>query len=230
MADLPLNVLDIAVLLVLLISGGLAFMRGFVHETLSAASWIGAGVFALILYPRARPAMGDYIDTPLIADAVTAISLFLIALVVLATLTHLISRRVQKSALGAIDRSLGLVFGLLRGLVVLCLIWLVFQWVFPRDGHPEWITEARALPLLDFGSEQIRDLLPEHLQREGEDAGQNLREKGEVLRQNDETFRKLMEPSGKDGVPDEESGYKNDMRDDMERAIDSILLKDGSSQ
>jgi membrane protein required for colicin V production len=230
MDDLPLNVVDIAVLLVLLISGGLAFMRGFVHETLSAASWVGAAIFALLVYPKARPAVGDHISTPLIADAVTAISLFLIALVILATLTHLISRRVQKSSLGAVDRSLGLVFGLFRGLVVLCLVWLVFLWVFPRDDHPEWITEARALPILDFGSDQIRDLLPEHLRQEGEEAGQTLREGGEVLRQNDETFRKLIEPSAKDGAPEEESGYKSDMRDDMERAVDSILQNDGSSQ
>lgn len=230
MADLPINALDIAVLLVLLISGGLAFMRGFVHETLSAASWIGAAIFALFLYPKARPAIGEYIETPLIADAVTAISLFLVALAILATLTHLISRRVQKSSLGAIDRSLGLVFGLARGLVVLCLIWLVFLWIFPRDNHPEWITEARALPILDFGSDQIRELLPEHLQRQGEDAGQTLRKGGETLRQNDETFRKLIEPATKDGATDEESGYKGDMRDDMERAVESILQNDGSSQ
>ncbi len=60
-------------------------------------------------------------------------------LIVLSIITHLIARRVRRSHLGALDRSLGMVFGLLRGAILVCVAWLALAWTVPRDDYPTWL-------------------------------------------------------------------------------------------
>ena len=67
---------------------------------------------------------------------------------------------VRGSQIGVIDRFLGLVFGVLRGYVVLIIVFLLFEQVYPRDDQPKWITDARAVPLLDFGGAILLRLVP----------------------------------------------------------------------
>ena len=121
MAELPFTFLDIAIGVVLLISGLLAFVRGFVHEVLAVGAWIGAIVVAVFGFPYHRPYARDLIPHELVADAAAGAAIFVVALVVLSLLTRALSDRVKDSALNALDRSLGFVFGLLRGAVLVCL-------------------------------------------------------------------------------------------------------------
>src|SRR3990172_5276058 len=94
----PINITDIAVALVILFSGIFAFIRGFVHEILAVVSWVGAALSTLFAFPFALPQVQKVIAIPLVALA-----------------TRLLARKVQSSALGPLDRSLGLLFGFLRG-------------------------------------------------------------------------------------------------------------------
>ncbi len=142
--------------LVILSSGLFAFFRGFVHELLAVISWIGAGLATLYGFPYLQPRVRELITVPLIADMTAGVAIFLIALIMLSILTRILSRRVRASALGPLDRSLGLVFGFLRGAVLVCVAWLL-----PREDHPEWITEAKLRPLVARGSVLLVGLLPE---------------------------------------------------------------------
>jgi membrane protein required for colicin V production len=73
-----------------------------------------------------------------------------------------VSRRVKQSGLSAVDRSLGLVFGLLRGVVLVCLGYLALSWALPPDERqqPAWMTHARTLPFLETGADRLRALVP----------------------------------------------------------------------
>lgn len=238
MEGLPVNVTDLAIVAILAISGVLAFARGFIREVLSVGAWIGAAAATIYGLEPARPFLRQYIGEPLIADGITGLVIFLVTLGLLATLSHLLSRNVRDSALGALDRSLGLLFGLLRGAVVVCALWLVFAlFVAPQD-RPEWVTEARSLPLVEAGSKVILDLLPGAAAQKGaaviDEAGRQLNQAIET----EKALRGVSQPPGQTGespavpaepgsaedaanpaAPGQGSGYKDQERQDMNRLI-----------
>jgi membrane protein required for colicin V production len=144
-----MNVVDIAILAVLLLSALAAFSRGFVREVLAVGSWIAA-IFAVIyLLAPARPFLRQYITYPLLADGITGAVIFVATLAVCTTLASYLSRNIRGGALGAVDRSLGLLFGLARGVILVCLAYMLMIWVMPQDkDRPAWLQQARSLPMV----------------------------------------------------------------------------------
>lgn len=152
--------IDILVILTLLISGAFAYARGFVHEILSIAGWIGAAFGTIYGTPLFKPFARQFIETPFIADLVTGIVIFIGILVILSFITKRISKGVKESALGALDRALGFLFGLLRGALVVSLVWIGYEWMTPPKERPETIFTARTLPLVMQGAEMLKFLVP----------------------------------------------------------------------
>ncbi len=217
----PVNLTDAAVVLVILISGLLAFFRGLVHEVLGVVSWIGAALATITGFPYARPYATELITVPLIADMVAGVGIFLITLILLSVLTNLISRRIRRSALGPLDRSLGLVFGFLRGAALIAVAWLGFNLVLPREDHPEWITEAKVRPLVVRGAGLLVSILPERLRHEiGITSGAAKDGIDELQRLRD--YQNLLSPPLKGDAPAGEPGYNTRERDEMQRAIEGI--------
>lgn len=161
MSGLPINAVDIAVALILLVSGVLAYARGFVHETLAVGGWVGAFIATVEGYPYLQPYARDLIPTDLVADFAAGTAIFVVSLVILSLVTRAISSRVKESALNALDRALGFLFGLVRGAVLVCVAYIGLEFMIPREEQPEWITSARSLPLIVRGATAITALLPE---------------------------------------------------------------------
>jgi len=104
------------------------------------------------------------VTTPLLADLIAGAGLFIASLIVLTILTGLVARAVHTSALSSIDRTLGLFFGLARGLVLVSLAYLVLDISVPANDRPSWVKEAKSAPLLQQGAEMLRRILPQQLQ------------------------------------------------------------------
>ena len=109
---------DIVIAAVLLISAVIALVRGFVKETLTIAGWIGAFFITLYGYEQVATLLADFIEESLFAQVIAAAALFLISLVILTIVSHMLAKQVQGSTLGHLDRALGFVFGLVRGLLL----------------------------------------------------------------------------------------------------------------
>ena len=152
--------IDILVIGTLLISGAFAYARGFVHEVLSIAGWIGAVFATLYGTPVLEHFTLQFIEDPFIATMVTGILVFIGTLVILSITTRRISHGVKESALGPLDRALGFLFGLLRGAVIVALVWIGYTWMTPPDEQPEWIYEARTIPLIIQGADMLKALAP----------------------------------------------------------------------
>lgn len=152
--------IDILVIATLLISGAFAYARGFVHEVLSIAGWIGAAFATIYGTPVLKHFTRQLIDTPFIADLITGILIFIGVLVILSIITKQISRGVKESALGALDRALGFLFGLLRGAVVVSLVWIGYEWTTPPKEQPEWLFDARTMPTIIRGASMLKALVP----------------------------------------------------------------------
>ena len=138
---------DLAVLGVLAISGLLAFGRGFVHEVLGIGAWLGAGALAVWLGPELVGRAGAWVPShPELAQPIAFGGVFVVALVVLLLVSRALGKAVRHSAFGGVDRSLGLLFGIGRGAVLVAVAYILLQMVVPVEEWPTPLKNARALP------------------------------------------------------------------------------------
>lgn len=192
-----MNFVDICVLAVIGISALLALSRGLVKEVLSILSWVGAVVAVIFLMPRLQPIVGHYIKEPLLAQIASGIGIFILALVVFGIANHYLSANVRSSALGALDRSLGLVFGIVRGAVVVCVAYILMSWAMPNPAsRPDVIREARTEPLVAEGATFLKSLLPADVVDKGStviDTSMQKLEQGKAL---NDSYQNLMNGGG----------------------------------
>ena len=211
-----INGLDVAVAALLLVSAGFAYFRGFVHEVLSITGWIGAVAAAIYGFPLAQPVARGLIESKLLADIAAGAALFLAALVILSLLARAVSRRVKDSALGALDRALGFLFGLLRGALIVCIAYLIYNLATPPKDRPDWIVKARSTPLMGLGGQALVVLLPtQTANRLG------LRGPAQPPRPAEPSVQDLLSPKPKTPDLPAQEGYGDKERQDMQRLIDS---------
>jgi membrane protein required for colicin V production len=161
MVDLAFTVADVGVLAVLAISALLAFARGFIKELLAVVGWVGAVFAVLYGFPPLKSYAREVIPLALLADAITATLIFIAALLILSVFSHVLAKRVRDSSLNLVDRSLGFMFGLLRGAVVVCIAYLILVQLLPRSEHPAWIRNALTLPAVERGGQILLSLVPD---------------------------------------------------------------------
>lgn len=153
---------DGVLVFVMVISAILAFLRGFVRESLGIAAWIGAAVAAFSFRDLVRPMLLPIVEKAWVADGLAVGLIFLVVLIVLKLVIHALANRVQGSVLGGVDRSLGALFGLARGAFIAVLAYLIAGLVVPDTASwPEPVREARALPSVVDGARWVVGLLPE---------------------------------------------------------------------
>ncbi|MGH7037515.1 MAG: CvpA family protein [Stellaceae bacterium] len=166
-----MNLLDLAVLAVLVLSAIFAFARGFVREALSILAWGGAALITYVAFDPVYGILARVIHTPLLAYVVDGAGVFIISLIVLTILTGYLARFLRFGALSAIDRTLGLLFGIARGVVLVCLAYLLLDVSVPQKDRPVWVNTARSTPFLAEGAGLLRDALPRSLHLQSADAG-----------------------------------------------------------
>jgi membrane protein required for colicin V production len=155
-----MNWVDLAIIALLVISGLLAFMRGLVRELLGIGSWIGAGFFATWAFPLVRDRVRGWLGSPDIGDPAAFAAMFLVAVVFLSVIAGMLGGVVRMSLLGGVDRTLGVVFGLLRGAVLVAFAYIAGGIIVPVERWPDAVLEARSLPYAFRGASLAVSLLP----------------------------------------------------------------------
>jgi membrane protein required for colicin V production len=153
--------LDLGLIGVVFISAILSMVRGFTREVLAIASWAAAAVAAYYLHPMVLPYLKPYIAKDTIALAVAVGTVFLLTLIIVSIITVRVSDAILDSKVGALDRSLGFLFGAARGVLLCVVAFLFFNWLVPEKGQPGWIREAKTRPFLQSTGEQLMAMLPE---------------------------------------------------------------------
>ena len=223
---MPITLLDIVLIVVMLVSGLLAMVRGFMREVLSIAAWVIAALVTLYGYAKAVPYAKEYISNDLIATGVAVAVLFLGTLLVVSLFTVKVSDLVLDSRVGALDRSLGFLFGLGRGLVIMVVAFLFFVWLVPAKSLPDWVKNARSRPVLQGTGDWLLSLLPDdpetailkrlHRPKEGDDsAPQDTPPPGPGQRSD------LGVAPARVAGGDTDAGYKRNDRQGFEQLLES---------
>ncbi len=153
--------LDLALLGIVVISALLSMVRGFAREVLAIASWGAAAVAAYLLYPQVMPYLEHYIAKDTIRMIASIAIVFFVTLILVSIITVKLSDAILDSRIGALDRTLGFVFGAARGFLLGVVAFLFFNWLVPVKSQPDWVLTARSKPLLQASGDEIVSLLPE---------------------------------------------------------------------
>ncbi len=217
-----MNLVDIVIIAVILLSGLFALMRGFVKELLSVVGGVGAAFATLYLFKPVTPWFRKFIAIPWLADGAAGVAIFVVALVILSTLSHALAARVHQSQFSALDKSLGLVFGLLRGAVVVCLAYLALgHLVDSPEQYPALVRNARTMPLVEHGARLIEALIPVNVRRKSVQALDDAETKAQQGLTTQRALEQLVQPAPKVNAPKDQEGYKADERKEMERVIET---------
>ncbi|MGE0650369.1 MAG: CvpA family protein [Alphaproteobacteria bacterium] len=200
----PGIVTDLIVIGIVVLSGLFALARGLVKELLSIASWGGAVLVTLFGFLPARAIARDVIDWPLAADVAAGTALFLGSLFIFSFISHFIAKAVHGSAVGALNRTLGFVFGLARGLLIVVVLYLAAGWAIGQNDQPAWFRNARTVPLAAAGATLVLRLVPEDMRK---------------------MFPPAVQPESRNrpapaAAPKEREGYRPSERRDMQRLIE----------
>jgi membrane protein required for colicin V production len=158
---MPITLLDIILLAVMLISGLLAMIRGFMREIMSIAAWGIAALVTLYSYLRVLPIAKQYFASDMVAAGVSVGGIFLLTLLIVSIITVRISDMILDSRVGALDRTLGFLFGLGRGLLIVVVAYLFFDWLVPDRGQPQWVQGAKSKVVLKSTGDWLKAMLPD---------------------------------------------------------------------
>jgi membrane protein required for colicin V production len=161
MSSLPITLLDVILIGVMLISAILAMIRGFIREVLSIAAWVVAAIATLYAYSKLLPYAKSYFNSDIIAAGAVIGGTFLLTLIVVSIVTVRFSDMVLDSRVGALDRTLGFLFGLGRGLIIVVVAFLFFAWLVPARTQPSWVTNAKSRVVLQSTGDWLMSMLPD---------------------------------------------------------------------
>ena len=161
---MPITIFDGIVIGVTLFSAVLAMVRGFSREVLSIASWVGSVAAAYYLYPLLVPYAQNYTTDDRIAIAASAGIIFIVALILISFITSRIADFIIDSRIGALDRTLGFLFGAARGILLLVVAVAFWNWLVDVRSQPDWVRQAKSKPFLDTMVGRLESVLPEDIE------------------------------------------------------------------
>lgn len=216
-----MTLFDVATLAVLLISALLAFARGFTNEVLSILSLLLAVLASLKLFNHVSPLIRGFVSPEWLAATVAAAAIFIVVFLVASLVCHQLAKKVHKvhPKAGLLDKSLGFAFGLVRGLVIVALCYLAYDFVIPQQGNQAaWIRQARFLPVVESTASALFGLVPFDAAPHLGDSPPPIRDTQSTV-SDDSATKPIEQPST---LPDLEPapGYNQSQRQELDRLFD----------
>ena len=154
---------DYLILAIIIVSALISLLRGFLREVVSLLTWI-VGFWVALRFARPVGDVFGFVHNPSIRVIIGFVLLFVVILIAGAVINFLIGRVVEKTGVGATDRALGMIFGLIRGVVVVIVLVLIAQFtVLPQE---RWWHESRLIPYAESVSNWMRHALPKRVAQE----------------------------------------------------------------
>ena len=242
-----LNNLDVVFLVIVGVSALVAIARGVTKELLSITGWILAAVSVYYLLPVVDPIMQKYIASKVLSNLVSGMVILILFCIFWVLAVDKISTQIRFSKLSSLDRILGFIFGIFRGVII------VISSLIPEESQKGVFAESRYFKLAGDAAGPIKSLIPEKwfedLKAKGEGLGlgaDKTEEKseddkskdknteaqskavdidaaGDVLKKSgEELFNKLVQPKVEGEAKAQDEGYKKDETSDLDKLMDEL--------
>lgn len=190
-----LNNLDVVFLVIVGVSALVAIARGVTKELLSIIGWVLAGVSVYYLLPVVDPIMKKYIASEVLSGLVSGMVILIMFCIFWVLAADKISTQIRFSKLSALDRILGFIFGIFRGVVIVVLLQIMISSLIPEESQKGVFAESRYFKLAGDAAGPIKGLIPEKWFDDLKAKGETL---GLVAAKTDE---KVDEEKAKDEEP-----------------------------
>lgn len=246
-----LNNLDVVFLVIVGVSALVAIARGVTKELLSITGWILAAVSVYYLLPVVDPIMQKYIASEVLSNLVSGMVILIMFCIFWVLAADKISTQIRFSKLSSLDRILGFIFGIFRGVIIVILLQIMISSLIPEESQKGVFAESRYFKLAGDAAGPIKGLIPEKwfddLKAKGESLGlgaakteeksegdkaQNTEEKavdntaginGEVLKKSgEELFNKLVQPKVDGETKTQNEGYEKEETSDLDKLMDEL--------
>ncbi len=157
------TLLDLGILVLVVLSLIVGFIRGFVREAISLMTWVAAIGFALLYFKALAVELPFAVYNEIARLGIAFALIFFSVLVIGAVINFLLSTAISSIGLGGFDRFLGAVFGALRGGLVVVLL-IILMGVTSYPGQSWWI-ESRLVPYFEPGANWLKERVPEDFSR-----------------------------------------------------------------
>lgn len=211
-----LTIFDTVILFIIGFSLIRGIMRGFTTELLKLISWFGA--LLITLYGIAFGASDfarRFIQPDSLADIVALGVLFFTSFLLLRYLAGKIGERVKDSPIGILDRSLGALFGLVRGLVVVAAGYLLLDFFLTDKTMDDWAEDAQTRPLVSYSAQMLAIIVPDIVKKAKDFEAENSILEG--IKKNAPTPSELATKG---------QGYTEEMRNKLENILEEKEKKE----
>lgn len=218
-----LTLFDWIVITVVGLSGLLALFRGFIREVLSLMTWLIAAFVTINYYDNVRDALAPHISHKMALLGLSTVGLFVLLLVVLSIINSFIMRFLQAGGdISILDSALGMCFGVVRGLFIFALAYVMFSVVMPKDEFPDMVRNARTLPLVEYSAGILQAIAPDKMKELGEVTEQAQEQGEEMAREKaEDEVRRLRQENGAE--------YDEEKRMELERLLESLQREDSGA-
>ena len=138
----------------------IAITRGFTTEALSLVAWVAAIILTLQGHPYLYPYIVEYVQPDFMASIITYAALGIFSLLIFKFVAVMAGKLIKESHIGALDRGLGALFGMERGMLIVSFLYLLTTPFYSPGNYPEWFEEAKSRPLIEYGASIINSLNP----------------------------------------------------------------------
>ncbi len=242
-----LNNLDVVFLVIVGVSALVALARGVTKELLSITGWLLAGVSVYYLLPVVNPIMEKYIASEVLASLVSGMVILIMFCIFWVLAADKISTQIRFSKLSSLDRILGFIFGIFRGVIIVILLQIMIATLIPEESQKGVFAESRYFKLAGEASEPIKGLIPEKwfedLKAKSESLGlspskseekvenseksendANDENTQDILKKSgEELFNKLVQPKVENENDEaKDNGYEKDETSDLDKLMDVL--------
>lgn len=162
--NLALNITDIIFLLIILISVIIGLFRGFAKEALALTGWFISGWLSIKYYGLLATNLRNFITPQILADAISFGIIFLILILLSTLITQIVSKNIQNSLLSPIDKFMGMIFSIIRSVLILSIITIFLEKsIWQEKDIPEWVSNSHTYNLITLVNNFIVTLLPKDI-------------------------------------------------------------------
>ncbi len=212
---------DWLVVLIVGTAAGFGLMRGFIAEVASLVGWLAGFAAVRLLHTPAKAIFASATGSDMLGAVLAVLAPFLLVMLGVRLIGSALSGSARGSAIGALDRVLGLGFGLLKGVLGASLLFLLITLalrIVPGDGgRPEWLARARTTPTLALVASAMVGWV-----------GEAWKQQQPLITPDDDPHAGLPGFGG-EGAPADDAGYQRKDRSALDRLLDDAEKKSPST-
>jgi len=150
-----MNITDIVIIMIILVSASLSWYRGFTREAISLGTWFGALIITYMFGFNFGVLLSEYVDaSTTVVMGLARVLLFGFTLIIGALINNLVGRFIKTSGLSSTDKNMGVLFGMARGVLVVMVLAAGVRWFDLQQGQ-KWWYNSRIVPYVLVIEEQI---------------------------------------------------------------------------